>query len=158
MGAFSQDVAYAPSLGNHIDEGQNNILVAKLYLQAVTVFPGQEALFITFHGKGDGAAGADGIDGVFVAQLVGLGQEDQIIDLAQGTKGGNGLILGSAVFGIDGDLPRAYLHSPFTPDGTGITAFPSLQDGFGHGFPRYPLCRLQLSIVKVTGRKDPPGI
>ena len=85
--ALRQHFAERPfNLDDGIQRGQHGIGAAKLQLDAIGLLPGDNALFITFHGKGNGPAASHGIHTVLIADLAGARNGIQITDPATGTQ------------------------------------------------------------------------
>ncbi len=83
---------------HHLDQGRT---VAEAELQAPGVFERQQTLFEALHGERDGVTERYDIERVSVAELVGLDHGFGIVDLEVGAQRAHGLILRSAVIGID---------------------------------------------------------
>ncbi len=129
--ALGQHVAEVLAQRDLVDHGQDGVGIAPLQRHAAGIGGGDEALLIRLKGKGQHAAGGDGVQGVAVAQVVHGGDGVQVIALQVGAKAAEGLILG-AFAPHPGVLAFLHLHRFAAADGAGVAKGVLGQDRLGH--------------------------
>ena len=88
-----QGVPEALPVDHPAHQGQDGFGVAPGQLQALGLFPGEDAVFVALDGPGHGVAGGDGVHPRPVQQLVDLQHRIQVPVQQQGPEGLQGLIL-----------------------------------------------------------------
>jgi len=96
-GALGQQISDVLAPRDHLHARDHGFRVPEAQIQPARVPGTDQPVLEAFHGERDRGAGRDGIHGVAIAELVGLGNRLQIVDAAVRAEAGNGLVLWPAV-------------------------------------------------------------
>ena len=152
--AVGQDVAEALAVGNLQDHRHHRLGVAELEFDTAGVGGVDDAGFPPRHRRRDGHAGADGVQTVLVADLAGVGDSREIVNLAIAADRADGFVLRSAVLRRHLVVTILDLNHPLAADGAGETGFVLEQDVLGHTLAADVLpAAVKMTQLEVPGRQ-----
>ena len=148
--AVGQDVAHALPADDHLQKLQGRLAVAEPEIKAAGLLLSDDPPLEAFHGKGDHPAGADRVQGVLVAYLVGLADDRQVADPQVGAEHAEGFVFRSAVDALD---PKGLirLHHPLAADHAGVAGLVSGQEGLAQLLAVDLVGQLELAGLEVAG-------
>ena len=112
FGAQTEIGPEAFALGGEFGGGAQGLGAAEFQFDAAGGFVADGPFFVQFHGGGDGGPEGDGVDAVFVAEEVGVGEGVQVVDAGVRAQGPGGFIFQTAgvllILGLvfDGEVAR----------------------------------------------------
>ena len=126
-------------------------------LQPVRIRSGDDVLFKTFAGKGDGHPHGNGVQAVAVADFVSLGDGFQIQDIQIGSQSGHGFVFRPAVARINPILGVIQLDPAFALNRAGIAAQSFFQEDPIVGVAAHRGRIVQLALAEMIDRQAAGG-
>ncbi len=118
--SVGQQVPQTLAPGDLFHQGDDSFLVAPRQIESAGLIGAEQALFVGFHGQGDGRADGDGVQAVAVAQFIGFGDHGHVRVQKHGSERAQGFVL-RGVAGHAGVRSLPDLDVLSAADGTGET-------------------------------------